>query len=129
MIKILALTDEENLDLMVKSLDGEMADNVFVINCADNIKYIYQEYQPDIILLDLQIPGMPGGEVLRYLALRDSVSAIVVLGKVQEKVIAEIIQLGESLGLSMVGVLTRPISPDGFKEMLHRYLGIKSGSK
>lgn len=129
MIKVLALTDEENLYPIVKYVAGEMADDVFIINCADNIKYIYQQYQPDIILLDVQIPGMPGGEVLRYLALHDSTSAIVVLGEIQEKVIAEIIRLGESLGLRMIGVLTRPISPNGFKEMLHRYLGIKSGSK
>lgn len=124
MIKVLALTDEANISSMFKSVVEKMTNAVHTINYTGNIKYIYQRYVPDIILLDLQMPGMDSGEVLRYLALHDSISSIVVMSEIQGDDVEATIRLGKSMGLGMVGVLTKPIEPDALKKILHKYLGI-----
>ncbi len=63
---ILAVDDTKvNLDLLVNAL-GDQYDLSVAMNGATAVK-LAQESQPDLILLDIMMPGMDGFEVLRQL--------------------------------------------------------------
>lgn len=67
MTKILVVDDEEGI---LELLDEDLSDNGFDVISANNgasaLAQIYRE-QPDIVLLDLNIPEINGYEVLREL--------------------------------------------------------------
>jgi len=67
MTKILVVDDEEGiLELLDENLSDDGFDVISANNGASALAQIYQE-QPDIVLLDLNIPEVHGYEVLREL--------------------------------------------------------------
>ena len=67
MTKILVVDDEEGiLDLLYENLSDDGFEVISANNGASALAQIYRE-QPDIVLLDLNIPEVNGYEVLREL--------------------------------------------------------------
>jgi EAL domain-containing protein (putative c-di-GMP-specific phosphodiesterase class I) len=68
------------------------------------------------------MPGMDGIEALRYLA-RQSVSAGILLASgMDQRVLSSARQLGESLGLRMLGTLQKPAMLEDIEALLSRHL-------
>ena len=74
--------------------------------------------QPSLILLDLQMPGMDGIEALRYLARQGVTSGILLASGMDQRVLASARQLGESLGLKMLGTLQKPAMLEDIESLL-----------
>ena len=54
------------------------------------------------------MPGMDGIEALRYMARQDVTSGILLASGMDQRVLASARQLGDSLGLKMLGTLQKP---------------------
>ena len=68
-----------------------------------------QEFQPTVVVLDLQMPGADGIELLRYLGERGSKAQVLVASGMDQRVLATAQQIGTAQGLSMLGALQKPI--------------------
>ena len=68
-----------------------------------------QEFQPTVVVLDLQMPGADGIELLRYLGERGSKAQVLVASGMDQRVLATAQQIGEAQGLQMLGALQKPI--------------------
>jgi DNA-binding response OmpR family regulator len=64
---------------------------------------------PDMVALDLGMPGMDGVELLRFLAEHDYTSPVLIVSGFDERVLDSASRLGETMGLSMVGPLPKPV--------------------
>ncbi len=74
--------------------------------------------QPDLIMLDLQMPGTDGVEVLRTLADSGCTASILVMSGFDAKVVDTARRLGAARGLKMVQVLTKPIRAADLRTVL-----------
>jgi DNA-binding response OmpR family regulator len=92
-------------DPIVTSDDGQFRDQ-FV---AD---------RPDMVVLDLGMPGMDGVELLRFLAGQDYRSPVLIVSGFDRRVLDSAFRLGEALGLSMAGPLEKPVRLERLEEIL-----------
>jgi DNA-binding response OmpR family regulator len=124
--KILIVDDDENIaELISLYLTKECYDTQMVFNGEEAIK-VYDSWEPNLVLLDLMLPGMDGYQVCREIRNRSSVPIIMLSakGEVFDKV----------LGLEL-GADDYIIKPFDSKEMvarvravLRRYNEIKAES-
>lgn len=79
-IKVLAIDDEADFCYFVKKnlMQSGMFDVIIATNGAEGIKLAENE-KPDIILLDLFMPDMPGEDVAAALKEKDSTAKIPIL--------------------------------------------------
>jgi EAL domain-containing protein (putative c-di-GMP-specific phosphodiesterase class I) len=76
------------------------------------------EHQPRLIVLDLQMPGMDGIQVLRALAELDLNAGIVLLTGMDERTMAAAEGYAQARGLNMVATLQKPFVPEDLLAIL-----------
>ena len=75
---------------------------------------------PDMVALDLGMPGMDGVELLRFLAERDYRSPVLIVSGFDRRVLESAFRLGEALGLNMAGPLEKPVRLEELEALLAR---------
>ncbi len=68
--------------------------------------------RPDVVILDLVMPGTDGVEVIRYMAARRSESALMLVSSVTPRVLAAAERLAAAQGLNVIGAVRKPIVPE-----------------
>ena len=74
--------------------------------------------RPDMVALDLGMPGMDGIELLRFLAEHDFQSPVLIISGFDRRVLESSFRLGEALGLTMVGPLGKPVRLEELEALL-----------
>jgi len=74
--------------------------------------------EPAVILLDLQMPGCDGVEVLRALAKAKSRATVVLVSGFGGRVLHTAVQVGRDHGLAMSGYVEKPVELEAFEAVL-----------
>jgi DNA-binding response OmpR family regulator len=103
-------------------IDDEPALAAFVANAAgfsgysaevavDDVEFRekFLENRPNMVALDLGMPGMDGVELLRFLAEQGYRSPVLIISGFDRRVLDSAFRLGQALGLSMAGPLEKPV--------------------
>jgi EAL domain-containing protein (putative c-di-GMP-specific phosphodiesterase class I) len=85
---------------------------------SDRLRDLVESSKPDVVVLDLQMPGVDGVSALRYLADANCRAKIFLVTGMDERTIASAEQYGMRRGLSVFGTLQKPFDPD---ELLERF--------
>ena len=123
---LLAVDDETDFLDLVAHLADEIGYEVLTVDSAEAFRNLVGEVQPSLVLLDLQIPGMDGVEALRMLARHGLSGGVVLASGMDQRVLASARQLGESLGLKMLGTLQKPAMIEDIEALLGKHLGAQS---
>lgn len=124
MLPTLVVVDDQpelcDLVLAVAKADGYDA-----TAAIDPIEWLLRtEAAPDVIILDLMMPGMDGIEVLRKLAERGQKSRIILSSAHSERVLDSSMRLAKALGLNIVGRLPKPVKPAQLRDLLRQQMAL-----
>ena len=75
--------------------------------------------RPDVVALDLGMPGMDGVELLRFLAEQGYRSPVLIVSGFDRRVLESAFRLGEALGLNMAGPLEKPVRLERLEGLLN----------
>ena len=114
-------------------IDDEPALAAFVAKAADmcgfepviaeqdqQFRDLFQASRPQMVALDLGMPGMDGVELLRFLASQDYKEPVLIISGFDRRVLESAYRLGEAIGLQMVGPLEKPARLEQLEEILNR---------
>src|SRR4051812_29674409 len=80
----------------------------------------FRAQRPDMVALDLGMPGMDGVELLRFLADEDYRAPVLIVSGFDRRVLESAFRLGEALGLVMAGPLEKPVRLEELEDELQR---------
>ena len=75
---------------------------------------------PDVIFCDLSMPGMDGVELIRHLARRRFPGSVVLISGANWRILKTCEELGSSMGLLMIGSVSKPFVSEDFSRILAR---------
>lgn len=117
--RILVVDDTPaNIDLLVAILQGDY-EILAAISGERALKIVRSNHKPDMILLDIMMPGMDGYELCRQLKADPATSDIPIIFVTARTEVAD-----ETLGfeLGAVDYITKPISPPIVRARVHTHL-------
>jgi len=74
--------------------------------------------RPNMVALDLGMPGMDGVELIRFLADQDYRSPVLIVSGFDRRVLESAFRLGEALGLNMSGPIEKPVRLEDLEALL-----------
>jgi DNA-binding response OmpR family regulator len=80
----------------------------------------FLDRRPQMVALDLGMPGMDGIELLRFLANEKYKEPVLIISGFDRRVLESAFRLGEAQGLHMVGPLEKPARLEQLEEILNR---------
>jgi len=101
-------------DAAVVDLVGKVAKRVgYTIASATSgagFVQLLESFRPSLVIMELHLPDTDGVELLKSLAARACTSDVLLVGNVDERVLAAAHELGLGLGLAMCGTLNKPVA-------------------
>ena len=117
--RLLVIDDEPQLAEFIATAARECG---YVPLLTSNDRQFREEFiadRPDMVALDLGMPGMDGVELLRFLAEREFESPVLIISGFDRRVLESAYRLGEALGLRMVGPFEKPVRLKALEELLN----------
>ncbi len=116
--KLLVIDDDEGVAELIEAISEELNFSVNCIYDYESIGSTYRSFQPDIIFLDLRLPGYDGVEVLHFLAEVGCTSKIVLISGVDKTTLAAAAEVGRLNNLNIVGSLKKPFMVEDVEKAL-----------
>lgn len=119
---LLIVEDEHGFVKIVSRIAAEFG--MIVVSIKDSEKFVETMtlHGPDIIFIDLKMPGQDGVELLHELSVMQSSSKIVIASGFDEVIIQSSVQIGKSLGLQIVGYLVKPVRVSEIRRLFQECL-------
>ncbi|MDB5692357.1 MAG: hypothetical protein JWO81_1420 [Alphaproteobacteria bacterium] len=107
--RLLLVDDELAIARFLAHAAEECGLEAIVTVTAESFRSQYCALRPEIVVLDLALPGSDGVELLRFLAEEKSEARILLVSGFDERVLEAAMRLGAALGLRMAAPLHKPV--------------------
>lgn len=75
----------------------------------------------DIILCDLNMPGMDGIELIRHIAQEDVAASLVVVSGLDASLVSSVEAMAKEHGMNVLGVIEKPVTAQKLSNLFQRY--------
>ena len=116
--RLLLVDDEPVLADFVASAARESGYDAILTADDEQFRREFIATRPDMVVLDLGMPGMDGIELLRFLAEQGFQSPVLIVSGFDRRVLESAFRLGKAHGLTMVGPLEKPVRLDELESLL-----------
>ena len=116
--RLLLIDDEPVLAEFLASAARECGYDPIITAEDQQFRDEFRANTPDMVALDLGMPGMDGVELLRFLADENYRSPVLIVSGFDRRVLESAFRLGEALGLNMAGPLEKPVRLERLEELL-----------
>ena len=118
--RLLLIDDEPALAAFVAKAADLCGFDPLIAEQDQEFRDKFHAMRPQMVALDLGMPGMDGVELLRFLAEEDFVEPVLIISGFDRRVLDSAFRFGEALGLQMVGPLEKPARLEELEEILNR---------
>ena len=123
-LSFLVVEDHEfQRSLLVRLLEGLGARSVHA--AADGREALQVlaalDASPDIILTDLDMPGMDGIEFIRHLGLAQSGASMIVVSALERNLLTSVATMAKAYGVDIVGFVEKPVTRQKLEELVSRH--------
>lgn len=116
--KLLVIDDDVAIAALIHTLGEQAGYVVDVLPESRQIQDPASVAGADVIVLDLQMPGLDGVQVLRVLAERKTRAGIVIVSGADQRTRAGAELYGRQLGLKILAAVAKPFEPEELVETL-----------
>ena len=116
--RLLLIDDEPALAEFLANAARETGFEPILTSRDDEFCTEFIENRPDMVALDLGMPGMDGVELLRFLADQAYKAPVLIISGFDRRVLDSAFRLGEAFGLNMAGPLEKPVRLEELEELL-----------
>jgi DNA-binding response OmpR family regulator len=116
--RLLLIDDEPALAEFLANAAKACGFDPIVTARDDQFRDEFMATKPEMVALDLGMPGMDGVELTRFLADQDYRGPVLIVSGFDRRVLESAFRLGEALGLRMVGPVEKPVRFDVLEELL-----------
>jgi len=118
--RLLLIDDEPALAAFVAKAADMCGFDPVIAEQDQEFRDSFHDQRPNMVVLDLGMPGMDGVELLRFLASEDFRDPVLIISGFDRRVLDSAFRLGTALGLQMVGPLEKPARLEQLEEILNR---------
>jgi sensor c-di-GMP phosphodiesterase-like protein len=126
--RLLIIDDDDAFARFVKKVAESLGFQVVAVNDADEFKATAKTWAPTLVILDLNMPGCDGVELMRYLALAHCTAHVVVASGLDDRTLEATGRLGAERGLKMRGALAKPARLQTVRDLLTRFITVDQGA-
>ncbi|GLQ07701.1 response regulator [Sneathiella chinensis] len=116
--RLLIIDDERDFGDYVGEVGKNLGYDVVVTDNASDFKKSYRETPPDVLVLDMVMPGTDGVELIGWLAKLKCTSRIIIVSGYNPRYVELAENLGDARGLSGIQSLTKPVKLADLREAL-----------
>lgn len=126
-LRLLMCDDNAEAGDFVRRVAEDLGYEMRFTDEAGGFVRLYRSFRPDLLILDLAMPGVDGIELLPLLAEQHCRAPIVLMSGLDPGMRETALRLGRAYGLNMAGIVPKPFRAaelrrllDDFKTAAHR---------
>jgi EAL domain-containing protein (putative c-di-GMP-specific phosphodiesterase class I) len=124
--RLMVMDDDADVGAFFGQVGEDLGFEVKMIADPDLFSATVLEFSPTVLLLDLQMPGRDGIELLRELAALERHPKVLIASGLDSRVLTSAVEIGLSMGIDIAGSFCKPIALDELEVLLTR---LKSHAK
>ena len=120
-LSFLVIDDNEFTRIVVTKVLGALGATgvATAANGAEALAYMESaESPPDVLLVDLRMPGMSGLELLTHLSERGYGGAVILISGTDEETLAVVWELAKDRNVNVLGALAKPVDAQSLADLL-----------
>jgi DNA-binding response OmpR family regulator len=115
---LMVIDDEPAITALFKRLAHRSGYEVIATSDAEEFKQHVRAGDPDLICLDLGMPGTDGIELLRFHAAEECPCRVLIMSGSDRQMLETALRLAEALGLDIVGSIPKPLQIAEVRDLL-----------
>lgn len=119
--KILIVDDQYGIRILLTEVLQKKAIRHFKRRTASRRLILQKEQAPDLVLLDMKIPGMDGIEILKRLKQHDETIKVIIM-----TAYGELDMIQEAKDLGALTHFAKPFDIDEIRKVVREYIPVKS---